>query len=93
MTFLSKVEKVFMIEGRGCVIAPGLTETTPPEIALRPQDPIELRKPDGAVIRTQITAVEFLDGPKRKSCIAIVLPSNFLKSDIPTGTEIWLIDG
>ena len=90
MTLLSTVEDVFEIEGRGCVIAPGVTESTPSHIRLRHRDRISLRRPDGSTIETYIYALEFLDGPNRRWCVPILLPPNLIKADVPIGTEIWL---
>ncbi len=90
MTLLSTVEDVFEIEGRGCVVAPGLSESTPPHIRLRTRDPISLHRPDGSIVETHIHALEFLDGPNRRMCVPILLPPNITKADVPIGTEIWL---
>ena len=90
MRFLCTVEDVVEITGRGCVLTPGVSETTPSDIRIRARDPIQLRRPDGSVVRTHIQAVEFLDGPGRRSCVPVLLPPEFAKSDVPIGTEIWL---
>ena len=90
MRFLCTVEDVFEITGRGCVLAPGISEETPPDIKIRARDPIQLRRPDGSVVRTRIHAVEFLDRLDRSWCAPVLLPPEFAKSDVPIGTEIWL---
>jgi hypothetical protein len=90
MRFLCTVEDVFEIAGRGCVLAPGISEKTPPDITIRAHDPIQLRRPDGSVVRTHIHAVEILAGPGRRSCVPVLLPPEFVKTDVPIGTEIWL---
>ena len=92
MRFLCVVEDVFDITGRGCVLAPGLDEKSPPGINLHAKDPIELRRPDGSIIRTYLDSIEFLDGPNKRVCIPICLPPCFRKSDIPIGTEVWLLN-
>ena len=81
---------MFEIDGRGCVLTPGVSEATPPDIKIRARDPIQLRRPDGSVVRTHIHGVEILDGPGRRSCVPVLLPPEFAKSDGPIGTEIWL---
>jgi hypothetical protein len=91
MTFLSAVKDVFEIEGRGCVLVPGLDQSTSPKIRLRERDPISLHRPDGSVLDTRICALEFLDGPNRRWCVPILLPPNIKKADVPIGTEIWLL--
>ena len=90
MTFLSTVEDVFQIEGRGCVIPLGLSESTPSLIYIRNRDPILLQRPEGSNIETFIQALEFLDGPNRRSCVPILLPPNITKADVSIGTDIWL---
>jgi hypothetical protein len=90
-TLLSKVEDVFEIEGRGCVITPARSSLTPKDAMIRRADPIELRKPDGSVVQTHIFDVEMIDYADRtKSSVALVLPREFSKADFPVGTEIWL---
>ena len=44
MMLLSIVEDVFEIEGRGCVIAPGLDQSASPHIRLRNHDSISLHR-------------------------------------------------
>lgn len=69
---------------------PGLSEATPSDIKLRERDPIQLRRPDGSVVRTHIHAVDILDRLDRSWSVPVSLPPEFVKSDIPIGTEIWL---
>jgi hypothetical protein len=90
MRFLCRVEDVFEITGRGCVLTPGVSEATPGDIKVRADDAIELRRPDGSVLHTRIHALEFLDGPGKRSCVPVILPPELTKSDVPIGTEIWL---
>jgi hypothetical protein len=90
MRFLCTVEDVFEISGRGGVLTPGLSKTTGADIQIRAQDAIQLRRPDGSVVRTHIHAVEILDGPNKRWCVPVLLPPEFKKSDVPVGTQIWL---
>lgn len=89
MTFLVRVEAVFDICGRGCAITP----VVPDGINIRPKDGIQLRTPTGRVFDTHIAAVEFVKPTGGGSChFAIMLPREFVKTDIPVGTEIWLAE-
>ena len=91
MMLLCKVEDVFEIEGRGCVLVPGISDSVPKDFVVRFGDLIELRKADGSVVRTHIYGIEILDGTnRRKVCTPILLPPEFTKLDIPIGTEVWL---
>jgi hypothetical protein len=91
MTFLSKVEEVFEIKGRGCILLPGLLESLAKDknLLMRRGDSIELRKPDGSIIQTQLAEIDALRG-ERGIFFPIVLPKQFSKTDVPIGTEVWL---
>jgi hypothetical protein len=86
--FFATVEDSFQITGRGCVIVS--SQPRSPELRLRAKDRIHLRYPDGRIIETYIAAIEMLCGPKVKDGMAFLLPEPITKSDVPSGTEIWL---
>ena len=85
MKLFAKIEHVFTVSGRGCVIVPaGLIFP----FSLHTNDPIQLRSPGGE-IDTRIVAVESLNvklGPRR---VAFLLPAEIAKSDVSSATEIW----
>jgi len=85
MKLFAKIEQIFTISGRGCVIVPaGLVFP----FSLRGNDSIQLRGPD-CVMDTRIAAVESLHvkpGPRR---MAFLLPAEIAKSDVSSATEIW----
>jgi hypothetical protein len=86
-----KVENVFEITGRGCVLLPFIPEGR--DFMIRPKDRIQLRTPSGAVLDTHIAAIELAKPRDGGPCrMAITLPLNFVKGDVPTGTEIWFLD-
>jgi hypothetical protein len=88
MTFLSTVEAVFEISGRGCVIVPGVP---PNDRIARNGSRIELRKPDGSILQTKIVALEiFARVEPSKKCYPILLPEGISKADVPIGTEVWI---
>jgi translation elongation factor EF-Tu-like GTPase len=93
MTPLFKVEDVFEISGRGCVIMPSIPAES--EFKIRVKDQIQLRTPDGRVFDTQIAGIEFAHGTKQDgskiSRMAIILPRNIPKEDVPSGTEVWVL--
>jgi hypothetical protein len=86
--FFATVEDSFQITGRGCVIVPSKPRS--PKFQLRAKDRIQLRYPDGRIIETYIAAIEMVCGPKVKDRLAFLLPQPITKSDVPSGTEIWL---
>jgi translation elongation factor EF-Tu-like GTPase len=88
MTFLFKIEEVFEIHGRGCVIVPLIAEQA--DFKIRPQDAIQLRTPDGRTLNTHIGSVELLK--EVGSCrMAILLPTDIQKQDVPKGSDVWLM--
>jgi hypothetical protein len=92
MLILFKVEDVFEISGRGCVITPVIPADA--AFKIRAKDPIQLRTPDGRVLDTHIAALEFLKPQDGGACrTAIMLPRDLVKRDVPSGTEVWLLEG
>ena len=89
MVFLSTVEDVFFISGRGCVIVPAIPRSSL-DFRLRANDPIQVRTPDGRVLDTYVAGIEMSCGPAVKDAIAFLLPDNVSQQDVPKGTEIWL---
>jgi len=62
MTRLFKIEDVFEISERGCVILPCIPAESDFKIPVK--DPIQLRTPSGRVFDTQIAGIEFAHGRK-----------------------------
>jgi hypothetical protein len=88
MKFFSKIESVFHIPGRGCVLVPAEPVGVEFPFSLRENDAIQLRGLLG-VIETHVAAIESLNvelGPPR---IAILLPGNFGKEDVSSEAEVW----
>lgn len=91
MTFLFKIEEVFEISGRGCVIVPAIDEGA--DFKIRARDAIQLRTPEGHTLNTQIGSVEFLKQAVGACRMAILLPTDVQKKDVPKGTDVFLIQG
>ena len=82
---------MFEIYGRGCVIVPVIAEEA--DFKIRPRDAIQLRTPDGRTLNTHIGSVEFLT-PEMGGCrMAILLPTDIQKQDVPIGSDVWLMQG
>jgi hypothetical protein len=94
MLHLFTVADRFQIEGRGCVLVPGLP-TDPGSPNLRKGARIRLRTPTGAETDTFIKELEMISYRQRpeKICIPILLPKDIAKEDVPVGTEVLLIEG
>lgn len=88
MPFLFKVEDVFSISGRGCVVVPAIPQGL--DFRIRANDPIELRTPDGRVLSTHIASIEIAKTAKG-SRMVVMLPPDFGKEDVPKGTEVWFL--
>ena len=83
-TYLGTVEDVFEIRGRGCVVVPDALATP---VEARTQ--IELRRPEGSVVRTEIIQTEPIK--KGSDRVAFMIAPGLGKSEIPKGTQIWRI--
>lgn len=91
MRLILTVEDVFDIAGRGLVLTPKIPDEL--GFGVRPNDPIQLRTPDGRILDTYIAG--FSSGRPRGGhrIYDIVLPRDLQKRDVPIGTEVWLADG
>ena len=87
--FLYQVDGVFDLGGRCVVATPGIPPTTQ---GIRNGTPLELRRPDGSVVRTQIADIAFVNPYDPKRPIQFSFPPSLTKQDIPVGTEVWMID-
>jgi hypothetical protein len=90
MRLILKVEEVFDIEGHGLTLCPAIPDNL--GFAIRPKDQIQLRTPNGAILDTRIAS--FSLGKPMSGCptiIAIQLPSDIRKEDVPIGTEVWSV--
>lgn len=57
-------------------------------------DPIELRRPDGSCLRTEVASFMWPEhGPHFEGlkCKPIVLPPPLSSSDVPVGTKVWFL--
>jgi hypothetical protein len=89
VTFISKVEDVFEISGRGCVVVPGVPVAFS-GAALKIGDRITLKRPNGSEIETILRGFEM--GSRHPSrCIPILLGKDVNKQIVPIGTELWTV--
>lgn len=82
--FVCRVEDVFQITGRGCVIVPGYPADGDPG---RMGSALLLKRPDGSEITTAVRGLDFFGNPERTG-YAILL-ADVTKADVPVGTEVW----
>ena len=94
MLHLFTVADRFQIDGRGCVLVPGLScEPGAPIVARGAR--IRLRTPSGREFDTFIESIEHIRYAKmpEKITAPICLPRELTKNDVPVGTEVLLLEG
>ena len=80
---------VFQIDGRGCVVVPGLLLDADPHVCIG--DPAILRCPDGSEIQTVVAGLEMIRTIHRNA-MPVLLPKNISKADVPIGTELAITE-
>jgi len=93
MLHLFTVTDGFQIEGRGCVLIPGVS-CEPGDPVVRVGDRIRLRMPSGGNLDTTVRGIEHIRYAKmpEKIAFAVLLPHDITKEDVPVGTEVLLIE-
>jgi len=85
LVFLSKIEHVFSIPTRGCVIVP----VTFAEERVSVGDGVHLRSPGGQ-LDAQITGIELIKHSSGPCKVGFLLSKEISKSQIPPEAEIWI---
>ncbi len=85
----SIIQDVFQIDGRGCVVVPGLLLDADPHVCIG--DPVTLRRPDGTEIQTTVAGIEMIRTLDRNA-MPILLPKNIHKDDLPIGTALTITE-
>ena len=83
---LFTVVDTFLISGRGLILA---ADVLPEQVQLKVNESIELRRQDGSSIITKVVGIEFASPPDANRPLAILLPSDIHKEQVPIGTEVW----
>jgi hypothetical protein len=84
--FICRIDDVFQIAGRGCVVTPGIPKGT--AFRLKVGDSLLLRRPDGSELHTVLRGIE-MGGSPEFPAIPILLGAEVTKEQVPVGTEIW----
>jgi hypothetical protein len=82
---LSRVEDVFQIAERGCVVCPGILRNS--ESRLKIGDKLWLERPDGSEVSTIVRGIE-MGGPINSPGIPILLGAEITKHEVPVGTNM-----
>jgi translation elongation factor EF-Tu-like GTPase len=85
-TLLFTVVDTFQIEKRGLVVAADVKRD---QTSLRAGDAIELRRPDGSSAITRVVGIERAIPYDPERTLAILLPGDITKEDVPIGTQVW----
>lgn len=86
----STIDDVFHIEGRGCVVAPGIPIDS--DIPVKIGDHLYIMHDGSCCLDTIVQGIEMISGPQR-SGFPILLAKSIEKSDIPIGGTLHLISG
>ena len=84
--FICRIDDVFQIAGRGCVVTPGIPKDA--DLRLKVGDPLLLRRPDGSDLRTILRGIEMGGSPEFPG-IPILLGAEVSKEQVPVGSELW----
>jgi hypothetical protein len=83
---LFKIIDTFWLERIGLVVA---VDAKSADVCLRAGDLLELRRPDGSRLETEVAAIPRV----RPNCpdrpFSFSLPGGVQKADVPIGTEVW----
>jgi hypothetical protein len=85
LVFLSKIEHVFFIPTRGCVIVP----VTLAEERVSVGDVVQLRSPGGQ-LDAQIAGIELIKHSSGPCRVGFLLSKEISKSQIPPDADIWI---
>lgn len=84
---LSRVEDVFQIAERGCVVCPGIPRNS--DSHLKIGDRLWLERPDGSQVSTIVRGIE-MGGPINSPGIPILLGAELTRQDVPVGTQLMV---
>jgi translation elongation factor EF-Tu-like GTPase len=89
LKFIEKVEDIFDISGRGCVIVPGIPYSFDVSVGIGAK--IEIRNPSGSVVQATLTGIEMINRGRLMEHAPFSVSRDVKKSDIEIGAELYLI--
>lgn len=90
MKYIEKVEDVFDITGRGCVVVPGIPYGFEP--AIGKDSVLEFQNPSGTKVRAKILAFEMVNRGEPMSHAPFSLERSVKKGDIEQGAIMFLVN-
>jgi hypothetical protein len=90
MEYLSTVDDVFWLEGRGCVITPGIPENS--KWRIKVGDALHLIRPDGSTLPSKVAGIEMISvsSPRRRPT-PLLLPPEVRREEVPIGTKVFVV--
>jgi hypothetical protein len=83
---LFKIVDTFWLERIGLVVAVNAKSA---DVRLRAGDLLELRRPDGSQLKTEVAAIPHVRPYYPDRPFSFSLPGGVQKGDVPIGTEVW----
>jgi len=83
---LFKIIDTFWLERIGLVVA---VDSKSAEVCLRAGDLLELRRPDGSRLNTEVATIPQVRPSYPHRPFSVSLPGGVQKGDVPIGTEVW----
>jgi len=83
---LFKIIDTFWLGRIGLVVA---VDAKSADVYLRAGDPLELRRPDGSRLATEVAAIPCVRPNYPDRPFTFSLPEGVGKADVPLGTEVW----
>ena len=90
MKFIEEVEDVFEINGRGCVVVPGVPLGFEPNVGVGAK--LQFFNPSGSTVTATLKGLEMINRGKQMKHAPFSLDSSVKKGDIEMGAKIYLID-
>ena len=88
--FAFRVTDTFTIRGRGLVVSGVFDPSFESAVSLR--DRLELVRPDGTKAQATVAGIDrFPTPPPPENYVALLLDPKLASSDVPAGSEAWLI--
>ena len=83
------VSDIFEFQDGTLHFSPGIPIPRADRVRLRAGDQLELRRPDGSIIKTTLYGIDLFS--QSDGMVGLGLGKPLSKTDIPIGTEIWKV--
>jgi hypothetical protein len=86
---LTVVADIFEFQDGTLHFAPAVPFAVADEARLKPGDHLELRRPDGSIVKANLLGVDRFS--PSNGTVGLCLSKPLTKTDVPVGTEIWKV--